>query len=128
MIDGIVEFELLDLAPMPQILATARIVNEDVTHLAGGKMQEVQTILAADRFTGKQRQIQLVDERRWLQAALVPFVADTPGGQLVELRVDRRDELASGLFIAVSPFGKEYCCVARIAIHRWFASVIMIVN
>ena len=107
MIQSIVKIEFLDRSPMPQILASPRIVNQDVPHLPRSDVQKMKPILAAQRLAGKKCKIQLIYQSGGLQAAFVSFPANTLCGELVELLVDGADQLPAGFFITVSPLGEQ---------------------
>ena len=79
------------------------MIDQDSPHHLRGHAKELRAILPAHAFLIDQFEIGLVHEPRRLQRVTRPLVAEVPGGNAVQLRLDNREQILEGLATALAP-------------------------
>src|SRR5262249_37713342 len=101
--DGIVERELDDVSASALIAASARRVDEDAAHCAGGDGEKVRAIVPADLRDVDEAQVGLVDECRRLERVAATLASHVVAREAVQLGVDERNQSIECILIAAAP-------------------------
>ena len=83
------------------------VIHENPAHHLRRDAEEMRPIPPVDLPLVDQPQVDLVNQRGWLQRVADPFAAKLARGHPTQLRVDERQQLVESISVTTPPFGQK---------------------
>ena len=113
----LVELQLAPLAAALLASASARVIDEEVSHRLRCEGKELAPVAAGRRGTTEETELDLVDERGGLERVVAPLVVEVAAGHPSQLFVGDAQELVARGVVAGVGLVEELSGAIRVGLH-----------